>query len=114
MQSVRRDKSPNLDSAEVLYGAKFDKTNANRASQPMISHTLQAKSVDYKRMQKSANTLHGSPNLKQMIQKQLQEQVGPADDLKFSNVNVSLAKKNLTRMRLNPLDTIERLEAGQI
>ena len=80
----------------------------------MISQTLPAKSVDYKRMQKSTNVLHPSANLKEMVKKQMQEQLGPADELKFSNVNVSLAKKNLTRMRLDPLSTIERLERGQM
>ena len=46
-----------------------------------------------------------------MLVKQMsQEQIGQADDLKFKNVNISLAKKNLTRMKLDPTYT---LDAGQ-
>ena len=36
----------------------------------------------------------------------MSSELGPADEIKYSNVDVKLAKKNLTRMRLDPNNLI--------
>ena len=40
--------------------------------------------------------------MKDVLKKQMSQELGPADEIRYSNVDAKLAKKNLTRMRLDP------------